>query len=117
MQDYELDAWLGDAEVTTEQRAALAKAFETIAARYPAEEGTPDPDAGIAYTVATQIVLVDENLHAVASDYLAARRVERDRWAALVGAMIAAAATGVPETRIAETAGVTRMTVRKALGK
>lgn len=114
MQDYELDAYLGDAEVTPEQRAAIRKALDLVSARY-SEEG--DPDATTAASTATQVIIEDTDLAAVSEQWVQARRVERDRWAALVGAMIAAAATGVPETRIAETAGVTRMTVRKALGK
>lgn len=114
MQDYELTAYLGDTPATDEQRAALTRALDLIAARYP-EQG--DPDSITAGSCAAQIVLGDAGLDEIARTYLVARRVERDAWARLVGAMVAAAATGMPETRIAETAGVTRMTVRKALGK
>ena len=34
MQPYELDAWLGDTELTDEQRATFARTVEAIADRY-----------------------------------------------------------------------------------
>ena len=46
-----------------------------------------------------------------------AKQKERDRMADLYAAIIAAHDAGMPETEIARTAGVNRMTVRKALGK
>ncbi len=119
MQDYELDEFLGGVvEVTPEQRAALKAAAGLVAARFPEEEeGQPNPWAERSYVMASQIILEDSTVREVAEAYTAARIVERDRWAELVGAMIGAAAAGVPETRIAQAAGVTRVTVRKALGK
>src|SRR5665647_1617465 len=52
-----------------------------------------------------------------ARDYAQARHDAEVARVALVAAIRAAAAAGEPETRIAERAGVARMTVRKALGK
>lgn len=52
-----------------------------------------------------------------ARDYAQARHDAEVARAALVAAICAAAAAGEPERRIAERAGIARMTVRKALGK
>lgn len=46
-----------------------------------------------------------------------ARKAEREWAASTYDAIRSAADLGIPETRIAELAGVDRMTVRKALGK
>jgi DNA invertase Pin-like site-specific DNA recombinase len=46
-----------------------------------------------------------------------AKREERTRMAMLYAEMIRAYKDGMPETEIARTAGVDRMTVRRALGK
>jgi DNA invertase Pin-like site-specific DNA recombinase len=46
-----------------------------------------------------------------------AKQKERERMAALYEAIIEASREGMPETQIAKTAGVDRMTVRRALGK
>lgn len=56
-------------------------------------------------------------LAVVGSDYRSARKnAERARMA-LVPAVRVAALAGISESEIARQAGVTRMTVRKALGK
>lgn len=112
MQDYELDAWLGDTEVTDEQRAALHAAAAAIDDRYPNPDGNDDRERAMA--AAGMLILGDTTLEDIAQEYLAARRIERERHAALTGALIAADG---PETTLATRAGVTRMTVRKALGK
>lgn len=53
----------------------------------------------------------------VAREYEQARIKERAWATALHQAIRACAAEGMPETKIAALAGVSRMTVRKALGK
>ena len=112
MQDYELDAYLGDVDATAEQRAALHAAADAVAARWP------DPDLADtreqALSAAAQVILGDDTLETIAEQWQAARRLERERHAALTGALIA---TPGPEVTLADRAGVTRMTVRKALGK
>jgi hypothetical protein len=114
MQDYELDAWLGDTEATEEQRAALHAAADTIAARYR----YPDPDLADtreqALSAAAMMILGDATLEEMAAGWRDAHRVERERHAALTGALIAA---GGSEAALARRAGLTRVTVRKALGK
>jgi hypothetical protein len=112
MQDYELDAWLGDTQVTDEQRAKLHTAADTIAARWP------DPDLADtreqALSAAVMVILGDDTLEAIADQWRAARRLERERHAALTGALVASDGS---EVSLADRAGVTRLTVRKALGK
>lgn len=117
MQECELDAWLGDFadEVADEQRASLRRASDMIDARYPDPDERDTAGTG-AFTAAAQVILGDGTLASLAAAYLAARRAERDAMAALTGAIIAADET-MSESAIAATAGVTRMTVRKALGK
>lgn len=112
MQDYELTAWLGDTEVTDEQRRALHAAADAIAARYPAPDLSDDRER--ALSAAAMLILGDSTLEEIAGEWREARRIESERHAALTGALIAADGS---EVALAERAGVTRMTVRKALGK
>ena len=115
MQDYELDAYLGDTEATAEQKAALLAASDTLAARYP----DPDLQTSVeaAFSAAAQVILGDDTLDTVAQEWKRALAAERDAMLRLTGAIAASAAEGIPETVIAETASVDRQTVRKALGK
>lgn len=114
MQDYELTAWLGPAadEVTDEQRQAIAAAADRIGARWPDEDLADLREA--ALNAAAQIILGDDTLEATAARWAALRARERVAHAALTGALIATPDT---EQGLATRAGVTRMTVRKALGK
>lgn len=117
IQDHEIDAYLGDVEATDEQRQQIRTAWETIAARY-ADADPQDPDAAtLAPAAAVQVVLGDTTLDDLGGAYVAARRMEREAMAALTGGIAAAAAQGMRETAITDATGVTRMTVRKALGK
>ena len=111
MQDHEIDAYLGDTPITSDQREALRRALDAVTARYP-EQG--DPDATTAAAAAAQVILGDATLKEVAVEWATARRIERDRMAALTGALIA---TTGSERDLATRAGVTRTTVRQALGK
>ena len=113
MQPYELDAWLGDADLTTEQRTALESAIDDLASRYAGE----DEAVGEGMGSALRVILGDDTLEGVAAEWARARAAERDAMARLTGAIIASAVQGQPETVIAERAGVNRLTVRKALGK
>lgn len=110
---YDIDAWLGDADTTWEQREALKAASDMVTARYH-----PDlEDSRVnALNGAAAVILGDATLESIAAEYHAARRVEREAMEALTGAMIAASADRT-EADIARVAGVQRLTVRKALGK
>lgn len=113
MEEYELDAWLGDTEITGEQRAALHRAWGMAAARYGDDL---DDDREQAFSGAAQVILGDATLNGVAEAWARARRAEREAMAVLTGAIIAASET-MSESAISSTTGINRMTVRKALGK
>ena len=116
MQDYELDAWLGDAEATDEQEATLRRAADQIEARWP------DPDDTTARTeafnAAAMVVLGDATDAEIVADYLAARRAADEAQARMTGAIIVGQIVR-PESEVAQAArlGVTRPTIRKALRK
>ena len=113
MQPYELDAWLGDTELTAEQRTTLEDAIDHLTSRY-----ADDGDAvGEGMSGALMVIVGDDTLEGVAGERARARAAERDAMARLTGAIIASAVQCQPETTIAERAGVNRMTVRKAVGK
>lgn len=59
----------------------------------------------------------NDPLQSIGKRWNAARQRERQLAANLYAAIQAAHAAGMPETQIAATAGVDRMTVRRALGK
>lgn len=113
MQDYEMDAWLGDTEATDEQRAALKRAAGEIGARWP------DPDnadvRAEAFTAAAMVVLGDATDVEVVDAYREARRAAREAQARMTGAIIAGQIIA-PESEVAQAArlGVSRLAVRKA---
>ena len=120
MQPYELDAWLGDTELTDEQRDAFARTVEAIADRYPGRDHGQHPDEESiteAMTGALQVLLCDDTLEGLSAAWPRTRAAEREAMERLTGAIIAEAQGGAPEVQIAERAGVARMTVRRALGK
>ena len=113
MQPYELDAWLGDTDLTAEQRTALEGAIDNLSSRYAGDEDA----IGEGMSGALMVILGDDTLEGVAGEWSNARAAERDAMARLTGAITAEAVQGVPETTISERAGINRLTVRKALGK
>lgn len=115
MQDHELADYLGHAyeETTDKQRDAMLAAEAAIAQRY-ADRDDAGEAAREAFSAAVQVILGDETLEAVAGRYVAARVAMERTHEALTGAVVASEGT---ERDLAERAGVTRMTIRKALGK
>jgi malonyl CoA-acyl carrier protein transacylase len=114
MQQHELEAWLGPAlaEMTPGQVSALVKTIaDAIEARY-------DDEAlrCVAASGALQIVLSQGTLEQLGEALARARQEEREAMAMLTGAIIASAETD-SESSLARRAGVTRVTVRRALGK
>ena len=113
MQRYELEAWPGPAliEMTPGQVDAMARYADMIADRY-------DDDALRSFVArgALLIVLSDSTLEQIGEALARARQEEREAMAVLTGAIIASAETD-SESSLARRAGVTRVTVRKALGK
>lgn len=117
MQDYELDAYLGDFadQLDDQQRRMLKVALEKLAERWPSPDFTDEQtEAGNAVT---ELVFGDTTADQLAADYRAARDAERTARLRLAGVIVVESLAGTPESVIAERLGVTRMTVRKALGK
>ena len=110
----DLQNWLGDfTDIVTDQDLdALVEAANTI------DERWPDPDVADfrerALSAAALVILGGDTLETIAAKWKKARLVERQRMAALTGALIA---TPGSERELVDRSGVARMTVRKALGK
>jgi hypothetical protein len=112
MQDYELDAYLGDdVTVTDEQRQRLLAEADRIAERYPDPDDQEERDT--AFAVAVAYVLGDDTLDSVG------RRVRAGRRALIEARQIAVMAIedGASEASAARDLGVDRMTIRKWRGK
>ena len=113
MQRYELEAWLGPAlaEMTPGQVDAMVRYADMIEDRY-------DDDALRSFVAsgALLIVLSESTLEQLGEALARARQEEREAMAMLTGALIASADTD-SESSLARRAGVTRATVREALGK
>ena len=115
MQDYEMDAWLGDFadDLTADQRDRLKDVFEQIEGRYH-----PDmtEERLAAANAAAMIAFGDSTLDALADQWRAARERERAAMAALTGAILYASGE-MSQADIVAATRVNRMTIRKALGK
>lgn len=115
MQDHELDAWLGPVELTGEQRATLVREIAEIEAAYPDPDDQDVRDA--AMSAAVQHLLGDTSPQDVGRALAEATgTLHRARAAMRTTARLMVAA-GVSEVAAAEALGVTRMTIRSALGK
>ena len=127
MDDNDLRALLGDAyaDTTPEQRAAITRAASAIDDRWPltvTDDGDLDdhPDERRdALSAAMEVILGDSVDGEIAAEWHAARAVERTAHARLTGAIIAGALVSPAESEHARAARlqVTRMTLRKALGR
>ena len=113
MQQYELEAWLGPAlaEMTPDQVDAMTRYADMIEDRY-----ADDALRSFVARGALLIILADSTLEQIGEALARARQEEREAMAILTGALIASADTD-SESSLARRAGVTRVTVRKALGK
>lgn len=118
MQDYELDAYLGDwaDRVTDEQRRIIGGALDAVAKRWPSPDFTDEQTA--AGNAAVEVAFGDATAEQIAAEYRAARDAEQAARLRLTGAILATSlAEPISEQALAERFGVTRVTVRKALGK
>lgn len=115
MQDYEIDAYLGETEASDEQREQIRAAADAVAARYPDED--LDDLRTEALSGAVQVILGDDTLEGIGQAQSRAWAAYRLALAATTGAIIASAGPGIAEDTLAARAGVSRPTVRKALGK
>ena len=116
MQDHELRGLLGPAydETTDEQRAQVSRVCETLDRRWPLPDFTDEHTD--ALNAALEVILGDSTPEGIVSEWRAARAAEQVAHRRLSGAVMVAALT-VPETTLVERLGVSRPTIRKALGK
>lgn len=126
MQDYELNAYLGDFvdQVDEDGRDRLKRASDRIAETYPVV--TDDNDQPIddyqdervtAFSAATQYVFGDLTVDDVAERLTKARIDLANEMVTAREVAIEAIADGATEAGIARSLGLDRMTIRKWLGK
>ena len=109
MQPYELDAWLGDTELTAEQRTTLEDAIDHLTSRY-----ADDGDAvGEGMSGALMVILGDDTLEGLGGEYRQAVAAAGEAHGRLIGAVIASRDLGPSE--ISRRSGLSRVTVTKAL--
>jgi len=110
--------WLGPAadEMSDEQIEQLAAAAQVVDERWP-DEPDYQEERTAALSAIVQVLIGDESLEKIAEQWRRARLAEIEARAALTGALAGMKAAGVSEVKLAERAGITRLTVRKHLGK
>ena len=111
--DDAMDAWLGPIELTDEQRGRFTTIWDDVTGRYPG-----DQDAATAALSAAVQYLVGETRPEDAGREIARLTASlEDARAAARAVAVLAIADGESENALAARMGVTRMTVRKWLGK
>lgn len=119
-QPYEIREWLGGipetADVTDEQVAAIGRAWDRLAVLH-AELDPDDPDRAEAGTAAAMYILGDTTVADAGAEVARYRMGLISAMEALTGVMVAADQAGVSEAEIARESGLTRVTVRKRLGR
>lgn len=113
MEPHELEAWLGDTEVTDDQRDQLVRAADMVAETYP--DSTEDRER--AFSGAAQVILGDDTLIGLSQAWQSAKAAERAAMDELRGAVIASSILGMSENAMTNETGIARDTIRKALGK
>ena len=110
-----LAAWLGPvaAEATADQIEAIVAASTLIDERWPAPDLGDDRES--ALSAAVQVIVGDSTLEEIGATWRSARAAEAATRAALTGAIIAS--RGLAETEIERRSGMSRISVRRALGK
>jgi len=128
MTDEEMRGLLGHVydETTEEQRDIIERAGDAIDARWPItveEDGTRVDEyveeRRLAMNAVLALVLGDDTDDEIAAEWRRARAAEREARASLTGAIIAGSMLNPGESEVAraERLRVTRMTLRKALGR
>lgn len=118
MQDHELRGFLGHVydETTPEQREQISSAADQISTRWPDSDLTDLRTE--AMNAAVAVILGDDTDTGIAQQWARARHAERMAHAQLTGAIIAGQLVAPEsESSQADRLGVTRVTLRKALGK
>lgn len=115
MQDYEIDAYLGDTDTTPEQYDAIRRAADQVERRWPDADDADERRE--ALTAAVQVILGDATVQEIGQAGAEAQGALIRARAAQAGAAIAAAGDYPSEQALADDLQVTRMTVRSWLGK
>lgn len=108
-------AWLGPAisDATPDQLDAIARAADTINAKYADPDLADDREA--ALTGAVQLMLGDDTLGGLGQAYRSAAAAAETARLTLVGAVIAAHQAGASVSAIAAEAGLSRPSVYAAI--
>lgn len=112
-------AWINDylgefaADATDEQKTAIAAAAAQIDDRF----GEDGDDREQALSGAVQVILGDSNVPELARARQLVQGAANDAYNQLKGAIIAAHQAGESEYALTAASGVTRVTIRKILGK
>lgn len=113
MNDDAMDAWLGPVELTSEQRDRFAAIWDDVDGRYP-----DDADAvNAALSAAVQYLLGETGPEDAGREIARLTAALEDARAAARVVAVLAIADRESESALAARMGVTRMTVRKWLGK
>ena len=113
MNDDAMDAWLGPVELTSEQRERFAAIWDDVDGRYP-----DDADAvNAALSAAVQYLLGETGPESAGREIARRTAALEDARAAARVVAVLAIADGESENALAARMGVTRVTVRKWLGK
>ena len=113
IQDNEIDAWLGDAALTPDQRAEfgrLVREYAHTVGHWTGDAADYADEDQAAWVAALESVTGQLDVAARGREY----RTARDR--AYAGAVIAVLA-GMSEVQAAREATITRRTLRRAMGK
>ena len=117
---HEVREWLGGIpeteHVTDDQVAAIARAWDRLAELHP-DLDPDDPDRAEAGTAAAMYILGDATVADAGAEVARYRMGLISAMEALTGAMVAADQAGASEAEIARESGLTRVTVRKRLGR
>ncbi len=120
MQQHEIRAWLGPAydKMTEEQVADFTLLVQRIEDRYPSNwQHRDESEPGSAMMVgALQVLIGDSTLEGLGDEWAQAKAAERAAMKRLWGGIMVADAR-LSEVEISRRANVSRVTVRKALGK
>ena len=117
MSDHELMAWLGPVadDLTSEQVEQVAVESREIDQRYPHPDDQHLRDAALSAVV--QHVLGETTAQDADHALRAARRAEREAYAAALQIAVMLTRGGTPKAAAARRAGVDRMSLLKALGE
>ena len=116
MQDHEMRGLLGPAydDTTDEQRQAVTRVSDMLDKRWPLPDYTDEHTD--ALNAALAVILGDATPAELADNWRSASAAEKVAHRRLTGAIMVASLTAA-ETTIAAQLGVSRMTIRKAVGK